>query len=69
MRLLLLGILAAAGLTVRVDPLADVQEIAGAIERNYFDAQRAAAIAGDLRNDASPGVFDRFADRRDLVPA
>jgi hypothetical protein len=48
-------------------PRENVGEIAVLISDYYFDAQHAAAIAGDLRREAAAGAFDRFADPDDLA--
>jgi hypothetical protein len=48
-------------------PREDVKEIAELINRHYFDPERAATIAEDLKRDADAGSFDRLRDRNDLI--
>jgi hypothetical protein len=44
-----------------------VQHVATLIENNYFDADKAQAIAKDLRQAAQDGRFDSLRDPRDLA--
>ena len=46
-----------------------VNHVATLIENNYFAADKAANIAGSLRDTATAGQFDRFKDPRDLAAA
>lgn len=46
-----------------------VERIAGVIQANYFDPDKAAAIAADLRAAAAKGEFDALTDPRDLATA
>lgn len=50
-------------------PRTQVDAVASAIEKNYFDAGRSKAIAGDLRAAAARGEFDALADRTALAAA
>jgi hypothetical protein len=50
-------------------PREAVAQVADTIEREYFDPQRATAIAAALRADAADGRYDRYADPRDLATA
>ncbi len=47
----------------------NVDQIARAIEDNYFDAARGRQIATDLRTAATSGAFDKLTDNRDLATA
>jgi hypothetical protein len=48
-------------------PREDVKDVAVLINDYYFDAQRAATIAAELRRDADAGAFDRLTDPDDLA--
>ena len=50
-------------------PRAAVDRIAGVIEANYFDADKARTVAADLRARAAKGEFDALTDPRDLATA
>jgi hypothetical protein len=67
----LLGLLLLAGAAQAgaVSPRDAVADVASAIERNFYDAQRARAIAEELRGEAAQGRYDRYADPRDLATA
>lgn len=54
---------AAADVPVRTH----VDDVAHAIEANYFDAVRGKQIASGLRGAASSGAFDKLTDDRDLA--
>ena len=58
--------LAAPGLAA-TPPRAAVERIASVIEANYFDAEKARAVAADLRAAAAKGEFDALTDPRDLT--
>jgi hypothetical protein len=62
------GLVACLASTLTVaGPREDVKDIAVLINDYYFDAQRAATIAGELQRDAEAGAFDRFADADDVA--
>jgi hypothetical protein len=44
-----------------------VEEVATLIEDNYFDAERAVAVAAQLRGMAEAGRFDRLSEPQDLA--
>jgi len=67
MRATTLALLALAAVVADADTRSDIDEIAAAIEANYFDARRAAAIANELRNSAAAGELDRFANKSELA--
>ena len=50
-------------------PRETVAQVADTIEQDYFDPQRAAAIAAALRADAAGGRYDRYANPQDLATA
>jgi hypothetical protein len=47
----------------------EVDAVARAIEKNYFDAERGKRIADDLRSDAAEGAFDTLATPEALAQA
>lgn len=51
------------------DARAAADAIAGLIEQNFYNAERGAAIAVDLRARAASGAFDRFTNPYDLATA
>ena len=53
----------------RADNREVVRDIATLIDNNFFDAPRAAQIAGTLRDAANAGSFDRYREPRDLAVA
>ncbi|MBT2746641.1 MULTISPECIES: S41 family peptidase [unclassified Lysobacter] len=67
--LLALLLLAGGAHAGAASPRDAVAEVASAIERNFFDAQRAHAIADELRGEAAQGRYDRYPDPRDLATA
>lgn len=50
-------------------PRAIVAEVAEAIDRNFYDPQRAARLAAQLRAEAGAGRYDAYGDPRDLATA
>src|SRR5690349_8851354 len=52
-----------------IDPRARVEAAAAAIEKEYFDPRKGAAIAADLRKEAKAGAFDKLRDPRDFAGA
>ena len=48
-------------------PRDTVDSVASLIDNNFYDAQKAHSIAGELRQQAQAGAFDRVADPRDLA--
>ena len=65
---IVIGVIAGLASTVAMGgPRDNVDDIAVLISDYYYDAQRAATIAGDLKRDAAAGTFDRFVDPDDLA--
>lgn len=60
---------AAAQSPAPIDPRARAEAAAAAIEAEYFDPRKGAAIAADLRKAASAGAFDGLRDPRDFAGA
>jgi hypothetical protein len=64
-------LLAAAALTgvaqAAAPARAYVDNVAAAIEENFYDAARARQIADDLRKRAASGEYDKLVDNRDLA--
>ena len=56
-------------LSASASPRDVVDHVATLIENNYFAADKAANIAGSLRDAAGAGQFDRLQDPRDLAAA
>ncbi|MFK3648957.1 S41 family peptidase [Lysobacter enzymogenes] len=50
-------------------PRAIVDAVAAAIDRNFYDPERAARLAAQLRDEARAGRYDAYADPRDLATA
>lgn len=50
-------------------PRAIVEQVANAIDRNFYDPDRAARLAARLREEASAGRYDADTDPRDLATA
>ncbi|WP_394537546.1 S41 family peptidase [Lysobacter enzymogenes] len=50
-------------------PRAIVAQVADAIDRNFYDPQRAARLAAQLREEAGAGRYDADTDPRDLATA
>lgn len=50
-------------------PRAIVAEVATAIDRNFYDPQRAGRLAAQLREEAGAGRYDGYRDPRDLAAA
>lgn len=53
----------------RESPRSHVEDVARAIEQNYFDEARARRIAADLRGAAAKGEFDTLTEKRELASA
>lgn len=50
-------------------PRAIVDAVAAAVDRNFYDPERAARLAAQLRAEAGAGRYDAYADPRDLATA
>ena len=53
----------------QIDARAAANEIAGLIEANFYSEERGRAIAGEVRQHAASGGFDRFTNPLDLATA
>lgn len=53
----------------RIDSRAVASSIAQLVEDNYFNAERGAATANEVRQRAASGAFDRFTNPQDLATA
>lgn len=60
---------AAAAPREATEPRATVDEVAAAIEGNFYDPQRATRLAAQLRAEAGQGRYDGYRDPRDLATA
>lgn len=59
----------AAAAHAATTPRVIVDAVAAAIDRNFYDPERAARLAAQLRDEASAGRYDAYADPRDLAAA
>lgn len=60
---------AVAAPSAAAGPRATVDEVAAAIEGNFYDPLRAASLAAQLRAEAGQGRYDGYRDPRDLATA
>jgi len=67
--LALIGLAAAAPSAPAAGPRASVDRVAAAIDRHFYDPERAARLAAQLRSEAGAGRYDAYADPRDLATA
>jgi len=62
-----LGLLTVANPGLAATPREEVEKVASVIQANYFDPDKAAVVAADLRAAAARGAFDALTDPRDLA--
>ncbi|QWP75721.1 S41 family peptidase [Lysobacter sp. K5869] len=67
--LIALSLPAVAASPAAAGPRATVAEVAAAIDKNFYDPQRAQRLAAQLRAEADSGRYDAYRDPRDLATA